>query len=73
LTNVDRSIKDFTPEKGKPSRSFNKWEWKLLKLPSEPDQAKTRIRRSRKIKKESEEAKCFSLNLDEATRKLNKT
>ena len=26
--------------KGKPSWPFNKWEWRLLKLPSEPDQAK---------------------------------
>ena len=47
LTIVDRRVKDLTPAKGKPSRSFNKWEWKLLKLPSEPDHAR----------KEAEEAK----------------
>ena len=40
FTIVDRSVKDFTPAKGKPSWPFNKWGWKLLKLPSEPDQAK---------------------------------
>lgn len=45
FTIVDRSVKDFTPAKGKPSWPFNKLGQKLLKLPSEPDQAKNSLER----------------------------
>ena len=37
---VNKSFPYTFNAKGKPSWPFNKWEWRLLKLPSEPDQAK---------------------------------
>ena len=39
---VNKSFPYSFNAKGKPSWPFNKWEWKLLKLSSEPDQAKKR-------------------------------
>ena len=41
--------------KGKSSWPFNKWEWRLLKLPSELDQAKKKLVMSTNLK-EPEEA-----------------
>ena len=39
---VNKSFPYTFDAKGKPSWPFNKWEWRLLKLPSVPDQAKNK-------------------------------